>query len=136
MATIAEIREGLAANLSTIPGLAESAYLLSNPTMPAAEIQPGEITYDQAMRRGLDEVMMTVRVFVAAGLDQAAQRKLDLMLAPDGDDSVKAALESDTRLGSTVDDLHVTACTGPRIFTREGMPSVLGAEWTVRVLSS
>ena len=38
MATLTEIREGLAANLSGVTGLAENAYLLSNPIPPAAEI--------------------------------------------------------------------------------------------------
>jgi hypothetical protein len=133
---VQEIREGLAANLSTIPGLAESAYLLSNPTMPAAEIQPGEITYDQAHQRGLDEIMMTVRVFVGAGLNEGAQKLLDLMLAASGEYSVKTALESDRTLGGAADDIHVTSCTGPRIFTRDAMPSAIGAEWTVRVLLS
>jgi hypothetical protein len=136
MATLTEIREGLEQNLASIPGLAESAYLLGKPPFPAAEVQPGTINYDQAMGRGLDEQMMTVRVFVSPNTDKGAQRKLDRFLEPEGDYSVKEALESDTTLGGTVQDLHVVSSSGYRIYTREGMPSALGAEWTVRVLNA
>jgi hypothetical protein len=136
MGTLTEIREGLEANLASIPGLAESAYLLGKPAFPAAEVQPDTINYDQAMGRGLDEQYMTVRVFVAASTDKGAQRKLDKFLEPDGEYSVKEALESDSTLGGTVQDVHVTTSTGYRIYTREGMPSALGAEWTVRVLNA
>lgn len=136
MATLEEIREGLAANLSTIPGLAENAYVLSAPTPPCAEILPGPIAYDRAHQRGMDEHTLTVRVYVATTLDKAAQKTLDRMLAPEGEYSVKAALEADRDLGGTVDDLHVTECTGYRIFPREGAASLLGAEWSVRVIAS
>jgi hypothetical protein len=131
-----EIREGLAANLSTIPDLVESAYVFSNPMPPCAEVLPTSISYDQAHQRGLDYLFFTVRVYVANTLNEAAQKKLDLMLAATGEYSVKTALESDGTLGGAADDLQVTECTGYRIYPRDGGASLLGAEWTVRVLAS
>lgn len=133
---LTEIREGLAANLACIPGLSEHAYLLSNPTPPRAEIEPGPIDYDRAFGRGMDEWTLIVRVEVALTSDIGGQKRLDLMLAPSGVFSVKEALESDTTLAGACDDLRVTSCTGYRTFVREGKPSTLGAEWTVQVIAA
>jgi hypothetical protein len=144
MADYVALCEALASNLATIDGLQESAYLLSNPTPPAAEVQVGETEYDKAMHRGLDTVMLTVRVFVAFASDIGAQKRLRAMLATDGTASVKAAIESDRTLGGQAEDLRVTKCTGERGFLREigggtsgrgsTQGALLGAEWTVEVL--
>ena len=136
MASLTSIREGLAANLDTIPKLQASAYLLSNPTPPAAEVQPGAIDYDRAMGRGHDDWLFTVRVFVGFTSDIGAQRRLDGMLASAGSASVKAAIESDPTLDGACEDLLVTRCTGYRLFGREGGAALLGAEWEVQVLAA
>lgn len=143
---IAALCEALAANLSGIAGVQESAYLLANPTPPAAEIQPGKITYDRAFGRGTDEILFLVRVFVGMTSDIGAQKRLYTMLAAAGPDSIKAAIESDPTLGGRVDDLWVRECSGPKLFVREisspkgGRGSVsgplIGAEWTVQVLAT
>ena len=139
---ITAICEGLAANLATIDNLQESAYLLANPTPPAAEIEPGPVKYDRAMQRGLDELQFLVRVFVGFTSDIGTQKRLYRMLASTGDDSIKAAIESDTTLGGLVDDTWVRDCTGLKQFVREvtaggrgsAQGPLLGAEWTVQVL--
>jgi hypothetical protein len=136
VASLQAIREGLAANMNAIPGLAASPWLLSNPTPPAAEIQPSEIEFDQASDRGFDRHLLIVRVFVAASTDRGAQNRLDQMLAGSGAYSVKAAIEADRQLGGACDDLLVMRCSGYRVFSREGMPSVLGAEWEVQVIAA
>jgi hypothetical protein len=134
-ATLAQIREGLAANLATIADIQISPYVLSNPTPPAAEIEPAPVEYDQAFGRGHDRWTMTVRVFVGLTTDIGAQKRLDLYLAPSGATSVKTALESDCTLGGTVQDLHVTGCSGYRVFGRQGQAPVLGAEWQLTVIT-
>ncbi len=134
--TLQAIREGIAANLETLNGVQQSAYLLANPTPPAAEVQPGEIEYDLAMGRGLDRWNLTVRVFVGFTSDKGAQIRLDKMLAPSGVDSVKAAIEAEPTLGGACDDLHVKRCTGYRLYNRAGQAAVLGAEWEIEVLAS
>jgi hypothetical protein len=135
MASLTDLREGLAANLASIPGLAESAYLLSNPTPPAAEVQPGEIDYLGAFQRGMDTWNFVVRVFVGATTDKGAQKRLDQMLESSGRYSVKAALEQDCQLDGACDDLVITGCSGYRIYSREGGAGVLGAEWQVQVIA-
>lgn len=136
MADLTDLREALAANLESIPRLAQSPWLLSNPTPPAAEIQPGDIEYDHAFGRGTDLHRFVVRVFVGNTSDKGAQRMLDRLMAGSGEYSVKAALESDCTLGGACDDLHVKRCSGARIFSREGMAPVLGAEFEVEVIAA
>jgi hypothetical protein len=137
------IREGLAANIAGLTGIQTSAYLLANPTPPAAEIEPGPIDYDKAFARGLDDWRFLVRVFVGLTSDIGAQKRLDVFLAPSGVNSIKAAIESDPQLGGACDDLRVMKCTGYKLFVREvtsagrGSPlgPLIGAEWTVQVLA-
>lgn len=132
MATLKDIRAGLAANLEAIQGLQVSAYALSNPTAPCVEIVPADIEYDGAFGRGHDSWTVTVRVFVGMASDVGAQKRLDLHLASSGADSVKAAVESDATLGGAVDDCRVTTATGYRVYGAEGR--LLGAEWTVEAI--
>jgi len=132
MATLKQIREGLATRLDTITGIQASAYMLTNPTPPAAHVIPGSIDYDGAMQRGHDVWELTVQVFVGLVADRGAQLRLDTMLAPSGGDSVKAAIEGDRTLGGVVDTLRVSRMTGYQVFNLERGP-VLGAEWTVLV---
>ena len=135
MATIAQIREGIATNLATIADVQVSAYMLAQPTPPAIHVLPGEISYDRASARGLDEVMMLVQAFVAFSSDIGAQKRLDTMLAPSGAGSVKAAIESDPTLGGTVSDLHVRSASGYRSLLVEGRGLVLVVEWTVYIMA-
>lgn len=130
-----EIRRGLAASLETIPRLNQSAYLLSQPILPQAEIEPGEIQYDLTFARGQDRYTLTIRVQVGLATNIGAQKTLDRMLAPSGVYSVKAAVEADPSLGGACEDLRVTECTGYRVYVREGGPSALGAEWRVEVFA-
>lgn len=135
MADITEIRVALAGSLEPIEQLQESPFLLSNPTPPCAEIVPAPIEYDKAFARGTDLIKLIVRVMVGINTDVGAQKLLDTFLASSGPKSIKAALETDESLGGLVDNVNVTACTGYRIFKREGGASLLGAEWTVEVLA-
>lgn len=135
MADLADLRAGLAANLAGVSGLSRSAYVLSNPTPPCAEVEPAPIEYDLAMDRGLDRWGFIVRVYVSANLDKGAQIKLDAYIASSGADSIKAALESDPTLAGAAEDVHVTGCSGYRVYERGGQAAVLGAEWQVEVLA-
>lgn len=136
MATAAAIREGIAANLAPIPNMQISAYLLGSPTPPAIEIVPDGVTYDLALARGLDEWKFVVRAFVGFTSDIGAQKRLDLMLASSGSNSVKAAIESAPTLGGACDDLRVTAVSGYRQWARDGGNPVIGAEWQVEVFAT
>jgi hypothetical protein len=136
VATIAQIREGLAANLSTISGIQISAYLLASPTPPAIHVVPSSIAYDRTFARGIDRVEMTVQAFVGMGLDQGAQIALDELLAPTGARSVKTAIEADKTLGGVVQDVWVSAMSGYNVvIVQGGQQQMLSADWAIQVTS-
>lgn len=133
-ATMAELRQALAATLAGLDGIQESPYLLSNPTPPAAEVEPAPIDYDLAMQRGLDKWQFILRVFVGFSADRGAQMKLDSYIDPTGPGSIKSLVEVDRTLGGLCDHVQVTRCSGYRVYERQkGANAVLGAEWTVVV---
>ena len=111
MATLAEMREGLAANLNAIPNIQVNAYALSDPTPPTIDIIGGPILYDEAMVRGVDETELRVRVLVPIGSDVGAQKLMDSFCGPSGASSVKAQAETDRTLGGKVATLRVTTAT-------------------------
>ena len=144
MASLTDIREQIAVSLkNNITDLQASAYLLSSPTPPAAEVIPGMdhphrplTQYDQAFQRGLDRRWLTVRVYVGIPTDIGAQKQLDAMLASAGVGSVKAAVEEDPTLDGTVENVRVVEVSGYRMypFPNSSAP-LLGAEWLVEVLA-
>lgn len=109
MASIAEIRDGIADNLATISGLRTTTTVPDNPQPPVAIIQPSSITYDRAFARGLDEYNFTVTLIVGRASERTFQRLLDLYCAGTGSSSVKAAIESNRTLSGLIQDLRVTA---------------------------
>ncbi len=131
--TFKQIRTGIAENMRSIKGLQVLDYVSSQPVPPSADVRRGPVEYDQAMADGLHRPTMLVRVYVANVTDQGSQSLLDSYLDPDGDQSVKAAIESDRTLGGVVADLHVTGASGAQQFALENQPVMLGSEWTVEV---
>src|SRR6266511_968550 len=121
MATLAQIRAGVAANLNAAFGanVQTSAYVLSQPTPPAMQVVVGECSYDRAMHRGLDMYELFVETFVANTTDIGAQVNLENYMQPTGASSVKTAVESDKTLGGVVDTLHVTGFSPPLVYTSE-----------------
>lgn len=131
---ISTIREGLARNLESIRNIQVSAYMLASPTPPAIHIFPANIEYDRSMQRGLDVVTFTVEAFVAFGLDQGGQMRMDRLLSPSGFESVKEAIESDRKLGNTVQDLWVSRMSSYRsVLLPEHNDQTLVANWLVEV---
>lgn len=130
---MAQIREGLAANLASISGVQVSAYMLASPTPPAIHVVPSRIAYDKAMARGTDEVTMTVQAYVALGLDRSAQSALDELLAPSGSRSVKTAIEADRTLGGVVQHVWVSEMSGYNVVSVPERGQMLSADWTVVV---
>ena len=136
MASLTDIREQIAAALA-LPGFQVSAYMLSNPTPPAAHVFPDQVEYDQAMQRGLDVWTLTVQCYVGFTTDIGAQKRLDELLAKTGSMSVKQLIETDRTLCGIVHDCRVTAASGYRLYSAAGDNTrlVLGAEWTVQVFA-
>jgi hypothetical protein len=131
--TIGMVRDAMAEALMVLPGTQVSARLLSNPTPPCAQVTRGPVQFDQAMGGGVHRPTFTITVYVGLVSDIGAQLLLDRYLAPDGDLSVKQALEADTTLGGLVQALHVTGASGEQPYNRDQGGPVLGTDFTVEV---
>jgi hypothetical protein len=108
MATVTQIRAGIATNLATITGLRTSALIPDAPQPPIAVVIPDSITYDTAFHRGMDMFMYTVTVIVGRASDRTAQTSLDGFCNPTGASSIKTAIETDRTLGGVAQTLRVT----------------------------
>ena len=137
MASLADIRQGLAANLAVLEGIQVSSYILGNPTLPVIWVRPAPsegIEYHRAFANGLEEWTLLVQAYFASGItDIGAQKKLDELLESSGATSVKAAIESDKTLGGVAKDLKVERCTGYLEYGRPDGTTALGCDWTVVV---
>lgn len=103
------VRAGLGTALDTITGLRAFDYVPDSLSPPAAVVEPLEIDYDEAMRRGLDVYRAYILVIVGRMSDRSSQDRLDAYVAGSGSSSVKAALESDKTLGGACSTLQVTS---------------------------
>lgn len=109
MATIDDIVNGVAARLSTIPGLNVTAYFRGSFTPPVAVVGvPAIPEYHTAMgRSSFFQVEPQIHLFTSAATDEAGQRDLAKYANPSGSYSVKAAVETDRSLGGVVHDCIV-----------------------------
>jgi len=139
VASLADIRAGIAANCSAVSGIQVSPYLLANPTTPSAHIFPeptDPIEYDVTMGRGTDKIILIVQVFVAFTTDIGSQVSLDEYLAGSGARSFKQAIESDPTLNATGEDLRVTGVTRYQRYVLPSGGECLAADFRVQVLVS
>ena len=130
--TIAALRAGLAANLSTITGLRVSAYVPDLIEPPMAVVNAPTIQYDTAFQRGSDEYTFTIDVYVSRQVVKYAQQALDAFTDPS---SVKAALETDRTLGGAAMDSRVTGMTSYRA-EDVGETPLLAASFEVMVVAA
>lgn len=108
MASLSELRDGIAANLSTITGLRVSAFVPDNINPPLAIITPQNIEYHKSFQNGLNTYNFIVSVFVGRVSERVAQNTLDAYCAPTGSSSIKSAIESDRTLQGRAFDLVVS----------------------------
>lgn len=134
MASITEIRQGLATNLGTVSGLRTSPEIPDNPTPPIGVINLESVEYDGAMKGGLTTYNFQVTVVVGRAAEREMQRKLDAYCQPDGSQSVKVAIESDRSLSGLVYDLRVVGSNSIGSITINDQ-TYLAAEFTVTVFA-
>lgn len=130
--SIATIRTGLAANLSTIAQLSDrvSAYYPDNINPPMGIVDTVRVDFDSAFNRGSDEILIDVMIVVRRDSERVAQQELDALVP-----LVKAAIQSDTTLGGACYDLIVTAMNGyAPLVTDES--TYLAATFAVRVIAT
>jgi len=130
--SVSAIRNRMAINLATIPGLRTSDYVPDDPKPPIAVIMPPTIRFDTAMGRGLDEYEFIVTVIVGKQSERSAQRLLDSFCAPKGSGSIKTAIESDRFLAGNCQDLRVTEMRRISSILIDQI-TYLAAEFTVQV---
>lgn len=136
---IHSIRQAIADAVDTIAGVKCYAFVPNGLTVPAFVVGEVDINYHQSYG-GLSELVVTCFLYTSASTDRSGQRSLDGYLAPNGDLSVKAAIEA-TRvpgtgaLSGTCDDVQVQRVTGYRTYSPDnGTTTYYGAEFTVRVI--
>lgn len=135
MATMKQIREGLAANLSVLDGVQASPYVLSSPTPPCVYVKPAEVDYHRTFGAGVNGVksyVFSVRAIVALGLDQGAQIKLDEFVSSG---SVQTALEADKTLGGVAQNVEVNGMTDYAQVLLGDSQQAFMADFTVEVLA-
>lgn len=135
MASLADIRTGLRANLVAAGYADVNLYVQTSPALPCFEIDldPEGVDYDLAMKRGLHRLPMVVRAVHAQGLDLSTQTTLDGYIDGALATDVKTALETDRTLAGAAQDLRVTKVT-PRRYKSETTGDLLVClEWSVDV---
>jgi hypothetical protein len=106
MATLSQIRAGLATNLRTISGLRVYEEIPDNPQPPSAVVVLNNIEYNQDFG-GSAKYNFAVQVIVGRAAERAAQRYLDLYSDPTGASSVKAGVESNRTMSGVVLDTYL-----------------------------
>lgn len=129
--SITDIRNGIATNLATIPGLRTSAELPDQPNPPIAVVQLNNVTYDQAFQNGLVLYNFTITVIVGKVAERLAQQRLNAY-ASTGVGGVKAALQSDKTLGGYAFDVKLQEMTNIGAITL-GEQQYLAAEFSAIV---
>jgi len=138
-ATMSEIREALADALTAVSGLRAFDLLPAQPPIPCVLIVPDSVDYDTSfgnVRRvaGLTTYSFVLTVLVGAMSERAAQQRLDGYVSPSGDQSIKAAVETDRTLGGVVSDVRVTGMRDYVSFPN-GDSTFLGAEFVAQVIA-
>lgn len=111
MSQFSDIRNGIAARLSTISGLYTHSFIPDQIYPPVAVAGPVSVSYDTSYNRALDTLLWDVIVIVGRVDERTAQSALDDYCEPSGAKSIKAAIEGDRTLGGNVVDARVTDLT-------------------------
>jgi hypothetical protein len=132
MSSLVDLRDGLATAMSSITGLRTSSTVPDNPRPPIAVVMPDRIVYDLNARRGADTFYFTIILLVGRADDRAAQNNLDAFIV--GENSIKAAIESDRTLGGVANTCRVTDMNNYASMT-VGDTLYLAAQFVVEVVA-
>jgi hypothetical protein len=132
--SVSLIRQGLAKNLGTIPGLRTAAEVPDLPNPPIAIVALNSVTYDRAFANGMTSYSFTITVIVGRAAEREAQRTLDTYIST-GDKSVKFAVESDKTLGGNAYDCRVVSMDSVGSLNISDT-TYLAADFTVTVIAN
>ena len=108
MASISDLRAGIATNLATIAGLRTGSTIPENVNPPFAIVAPSSMTYHMAMRNGMTTYNFVVTLVVGRADGRSAQNALDAFCSSTGSSSIRVAVESNRTLGGKAFDCVVT----------------------------
>jgi hypothetical protein len=108
VASITDLRAGLATRLGTIPGLRTTTEQPDTISPPVAIVNLSDVLYDTTFARGLDQYNFVITLIVGRVGERSAQRLLDAYVSSTGASSVKLAVELDKTLGGKCDTLRVS----------------------------
>jgi len=134
MASISELRSGLANNLQTIRGLRVVETLPDVVNPPMAMLGLSKVEYNQQNQRSMSLYTFQVTVVVGRVSERTAQAALDVLVAP-GSGSIKYALESDRTLGGKAFDVFVPELSAIGAMSVNGI-DYFSAEFSVQVYAS
>jgi hypothetical protein len=132
--SISLIRQGLANNIGTIPGLRTAAEMPDLPNPPIAVVSLSSVEYDGAFNKGLTRYNFNVTVIVGRAAEREAQRRLDAYIST-GASSVKSAVESDKTLGGNAYDCRVATMNSVGSLSISDT-TYLAADFTVTVIAN
>jgi hypothetical protein len=132
--SISLIRQGLATNLATIPGLRTAAEVPDLPNPPIAIVALNSVTYDRAYANGMTSYSFTITIIVGRAAEREAQRTLDTYIST-GNKSVKFAVESDKTLGGNAYDCRVVSMDSVGSLNISDT-TYLAADFTVTVIAN
>ena len=135
MANVTDLRDGIAANLKTIPGLRVSGTIPDQINPPQAVVSLDKVDYQRAFHRGLTEYTFKVTVIVSRQSERNAQQNLDAYVSGTGKYSVAVAVESDRTLGGSAFDITMVGMDTYGSVSI-GEVNYLSADFSVRVLAS
>lgn len=133
--TVSGLRDGLAANLTTLFAGRSYDTVPDSPNPPCAVVVPNGITYHAAFLNGKSTYSFTVLVIVGRVDERTAQDRLDGYCTSTGTTSVKAALESDCTLNGSAFDLLVTEMRNYQQLVLSDGVTYLSAEFAVSVIA-
>jgi hypothetical protein len=132
MASLSELRDGVATRLQTITGLRVTSFQPDAIRPPMAFVLPDGVEFDLNANRGADTTTFLVTVIVGRADDRAAQANLDGYVF--GATSVKTAVEADRTLGGVANTCRVTEMRNYGAVTY-GDQVYLGCEFILEVVS-
>lgn len=130
--TITQIAEGIAESLGVIDGLRVYDVQPDQFAVPCAIVNIDTIDYHGAFQMGLVETTFKVLVMVGRMETRNAVHALDAYLSPQGDKSIRRAIEADVSLGGRVASAFVTRASAFQSIT-VGDAVYLGVELDVEV---
>lgn len=132
-AKISEVAQGLKDQLRQIPGLRVVDYMPDQINPPTAVMSISDVTFHRAFAGGDPEYQFVVSIIVGRTSERVAQDRLDAYCSFDGDQSVRAAIESDQTLDGRCSSLIVERVGNIQTVTLGDNVNYLAVDFTVLV---